>query len=67
MVAERVRYSVVFDTEPRWASGAVFGPRMQGEEEGPLRHVVEFTIQNASSGTLMENMPTNLSKPISSL
>jgi hypothetical protein len=27
-----------FDTEPRWSSGAVFGPRMRGEieSEGPI-------------------------------
>jgi hypothetical protein len=41
-VRKKVHYKLVsergFDTEPTWASGTVFGPRMRGEIElgGPI-------------------------------
>jgi hypothetical protein len=49
-----------FDTEPRWASGAVFGLRMQGEIEsggpisdpGLLQSVKEILDEFLSSGGL---------------
>jgi hypothetical protein len=47
-----------FDTEPRWASGAVFGPRMRGEigsgrpisDPGLLQSVKELLDEFLSSG-----------------
>jgi hypothetical protein len=62
--SEKVHYKLVsergFDTEPRWASGAVFGLRMRGEIEsggpisdpGLLRSVKEILDEFLSSGGL---------------
>ena len=64
LVSKKVHYKLVsergFNTEPRWASGAVFGLRMQGEIEsggpisdpGLLRSVKEILDEFLSSGGL---------------
>jgi hypothetical protein len=38
-----------FDTEPRWASGAVFGPRVRGKLglEGQFRTLVCFEVSRS--------------------